>query len=129
MPLVYIKKWTKTKHAYLFRLSNRIVQVDFKDKSQIILSQALQLICYKNKKGETSQHPLATAMEADYPEMIKRLKYTKGILAYVKNGGSNHKDGNLSGNLARRLESDLNDPKTDANLIPLGSKGILNSRY
>ena len=26
-PLVYLKKWMKTKHAILFRLSNKIVQV------------------------------------------------------------------------------------------------------
>lgn len=28
----------KTKHAILFRLSNKIVQVDFTDKTEIILS-------------------------------------------------------------------------------------------
>lgn len=26
-PLVYLKKWMKTRHAILFRLSNKIVQV------------------------------------------------------------------------------------------------------
>jgi len=36
--LVYIKKWMKTKHAIMFRLSNKIVQVDFNDKTKIILS-------------------------------------------------------------------------------------------
>lgn len=28
-PLVYVKKWMRTNHALLFRLSNKIVQVDF----------------------------------------------------------------------------------------------------
>ena len=27
--LVYVKKWMKTKHAIMFRLSNRLVQVNF----------------------------------------------------------------------------------------------------
>merc|ERR1711974_255134 len=33
---VYVKKWMKTKHAIMFRLSNKIVQVNFTDKSEII---------------------------------------------------------------------------------------------
>lgn len=36
--LVHLKKWMKTRHAIMFRLSNKIIQVDFQDKSQIILS-------------------------------------------------------------------------------------------
>ena len=34
----YVKKWMKTKHAIMFRLSNKIVQVNFTDKTEIILS-------------------------------------------------------------------------------------------
>ena len=29
----YVKKWMKTKHAIMFRLSNKIVQVNFTDKT------------------------------------------------------------------------------------------------
>jgi polo-like kinase 1 len=97
MPLVYVKKWLKTKYAVLFRLSNRIVQVDFMDKTRIILSPTHQLVCYKNKKGDHSQHNLGTALEEEYPEMVKRLKYTKEILAYFKTVGHN-KDGEMNGN-------------------------------
>jgi polo-like kinase 1 len=28
-PIVYVKKWMRTKHAIMFRLSNKIVQVSF----------------------------------------------------------------------------------------------------
>jgi polo-like kinase 1 len=35
--LVYIKKWIKTRHAKLFRMSNKVVQVYFKDKTEILL--------------------------------------------------------------------------------------------
>ena len=28
-PPVYVKKWMRTKHAIMFRLSNKIVQVNF----------------------------------------------------------------------------------------------------
>jgi len=29
----YVKKWMKTKHAIMFRLSNKIVQVNFTDRT------------------------------------------------------------------------------------------------
>ena len=35
--MVYLKKWVRTKHAILFRLSNRTVQVIFYDHSEILL--------------------------------------------------------------------------------------------
>lgn len=88
--LNYIKKWMKTKYAFMFRLSNRLVQVDFTDKTQIILNPESQIVHYRNKKGERTQHPLTTALESDYAEMVKRLKYTKEILTHIHN--SNGKD-------------------------------------
>jgi len=84
-PLVYLKKWMKTRHAIMFRLSNKIVQVDFQDKTQIILSSESKLVTYVNKKGEPSQYPIATALESDNAEMAKRLKYTKEILTHMLN--------------------------------------------
>ena len=33
---IYLKKWMKTRHAIMFRLSNKIVQVDFQDKTKIV---------------------------------------------------------------------------------------------
>jgi polo-like kinase 1 len=84
-PLVYIKKWMKTKYAFMFRLSNRLVQVDFTDKTQIILSPENQVVHYRNKRGERTQHALGTALESEYAEMVKRLKYTKEILTHIHN--------------------------------------------
>jgi polo-like kinase 1 len=80
---IYVKKWMKTKHAVMFRLSNKVVQVNFTDKTEIILSSEKKLVTYVNKKGERSQHPLATALESNNPEMAKRLKYTKEILTHM----------------------------------------------
>jgi len=80
---IYVKKWMKTKHAVMFRLSNKVVQVNFTDKTEIILSSEKKMVTYVNKKGERSQHPLATALESNNPEMAKRLKYTKEILTHM----------------------------------------------
>ena len=82
---VYVKKWMKTKHAIMFRLSNKIVQVDFTDKTEIILSSENKMVTYVNKKGERSNYPLATALESSNTEMAKRLKYTKEILTHMLN--------------------------------------------
>jgi polo-like kinase 1 len=92
-PTVYVKKWMKTKHAIMFRLSNKIVQVNFTDKTEIILSSELKMVTYVNKKGERNNYPLATALESSNTEMAKRLRYTKEILTHMLNnnnpGGQN----------------------------------------
>jgi polo-like kinase 1 len=82
---VYVKKWMKTRHAIMFRLSNKIVQVNFTDKTEIILSSENKLVTYVDKKGERTNYPLATALESSNTEMAKRLKYTKEILTQMLN--------------------------------------------
>lgn len=77
---IYVKKWLKTKHAVMFRLSNKVVQVSFQDETEIILSSESKVITYVNKKGERLNYHLNTALESNNPEMIKRLKYTREIL-------------------------------------------------
>ena len=78
-----VKKWMRTKHAIIFRLSNKIVQVIFFDNTQIILHSEARAVTYVNKKGERSAHPLTTALESTNQEMTKRLKYTKDILTHM----------------------------------------------
>jgi polo-like kinase 1 len=82
----------------MFRLSNKIVQVNFTDKTEIILSSENKMVTYVNKKGERTNYPLATALESSNTEMAKRLKYTKEILTHMLNNNNNPqiKEGNLS---------------------------------
>ena len=58
----------------MFRLSNKIVQVNFTDKTEIILSSEEKMVTYVNKFGERSNYPLATALNSQNTEMAKRLK-------------------------------------------------------
>jgi len=92
---IYIKKWMKTRHAIMFRLSNKIVQVSFTDKTEIILSSENKLVTYVDKKGERTNYPLATALESNNTEMAKRLKYTKEILTHMLN--NNPQPGQVAG--------------------------------
>ncbi|OMJ88795.1 hypothetical protein SteCoe_9179 [Stentor coeruleus] len=82
---IYVKKWMRTRHAIMFRLSNKIVQVNFQDHTEIILSSESRMVTYVNKKGERNTFPLASALESSNLEMTKRLKYTKEILSSMLN--------------------------------------------
>jgi polo-like kinase 1 len=93
----------KTKHAIMFRLSNKIVQVNFTDKTEIILSSELKMVTYVNKKGERTNYPLATALESSNTEMAKRLRYTKEILTHMLNNNNNAQNPGIG-------SSDANNP-------------------
>jgi polo-like kinase 1 len=80
---IYVKKWMRTRHAIMFRLSNKIVQVCFQDHTEIILSSESRVVTYANKKGERTTYPLSSALESNNYEMTKRLKYTKDILTHM----------------------------------------------
>ena len=47
----FLKKWVRTRHAILFRLSNRTVQVLFFDRSEVLLSSEARMVTYVNKQG------------------------------------------------------------------------------
>lgn len=79
-PLTYIKKWLTTQHAVIFRLSNKVVQVYFQDKSELMLCSGTKQVVYIDKNSKITVFPLATAMESGNREMTKRLRYTKEIL-------------------------------------------------
>ena len=84
-PFTYVKKWMRTRHAIMFRLSNKIVQVCFQDHTEIILSSESRIVTYVNKKGDRSNYQLSNALDNSNYEMTKRLKYTKDILTHMLN--------------------------------------------
>lgn len=76
----YVKKWTRNKHAIMFQLSNKIVQVIFFDKTEAVLSSKSHMVTYIDKKGTTCSYPLSNVLDVPSPELAKRLRYTKDIL-------------------------------------------------
>jgi polo-like kinase 1 len=98
---VYVKKWMRTRHAIMFRLSNKIVQVCFQDHTEIILSSESRVVTYVNKKGERSTYPLNSALESNNYEMTKRLKYTKDILTHMLTLNNNQQGGAPPGTSSR----------------------------
>uniref|UniRef100_A0A7S2PIT0 Serine/threonine-protein kinase PLK n=1 Tax=Leptocylindrus danicus TaxID=163516 RepID=A0A7S2PIT0_9STRA len=96
---VYVKKWVRTRHAILFRLSDRTVQVVFFDHTEVILSAGARLVTYVDKMNNRTTFPLnsiatstSTATDgnmADFDfdqnsnfqaEIAKRLRYAKDIM-------------------------------------------------
>ena len=80
---IFVKKWLKTKQAMIFRFSNKIIQVCFKDKTQILIHTINKNINYTNKKGEITVYPINKALNSSNHEMNKRVKYTKEVLAHM----------------------------------------------
>lgn len=80
---IVVKKWMRTKHAIIFRLSNKIVQVIFFDNTEVILHSENRAVTYVNKKGERMYYSLESSMDSDNAEMTKRLKYTRQVLAHM----------------------------------------------
>ena len=98
----------KTKHAILFRLSNKIVQVSFLDQTEIILSSETKIVTYMDKKGQLSTYPLNTALDSNNYEMTKRLKYTKQILMHMltskSHGTGQQQSGNMTNSTAKHSQ-------------------------
>lgn len=76
----YVKKWMKNRHAIVFQLSNKIVQVVFFDRTEAVLSSRAHMVTYVDKKGQRLTYPLSSVLDVPSPELAKRLRYTKDIL-------------------------------------------------
>ena len=98
-PFIYVKKWMRTRDSIIFRLTNKIVQVSFQDKTEIIISREREskTVTYCNKKGERMTYLLSTALKMQNYEITKRLNYTKNILKHILNMKQQKKLGKDSG--------------------------------
>ena len=48
--MVYIRRWYRARHAVIFRLSNKSVQVIFVDQSEVLISSSKKKVVYTNKQ-------------------------------------------------------------------------------
>ena len=85
----YLKSWIRTPHAVLFRLSNKIIQVCFNDRSELIFSNVSKTVVYIKKDGQCSSHPMNNALELGDKDLVKRLKYSKDVLLKMLQGAKN----------------------------------------
>jgi polo-like kinase 1 len=79
-----MKQWLKTRHAIMFGLNNKMFQVNFFDKSCILLNTEYKTIHFTNKKNETFKDTLNNAMKNSDTELTRRIQYMKEILNSIK---------------------------------------------
>lgn len=84
--MIYLKKWVRTKHAILFRLSNGTVQVVFYDHTEVLLSNEATVVTYVDKKRNRTTYRLDEMSIDPTQEIGKRLKYAKDILKQLLPG-------------------------------------------
>jgi polo-like kinase 1 len=78
--MLHMDRWIRTKHAILFRLSDRSVQVIFHDKTEIFIMPDYASVTYTNKLKEKSTYHLPTVFQISRPDLKKRLRYVQEIL-------------------------------------------------
>lgn len=83
---VYLKKWVRTKHAILFRLSDQTVQIVFYDQTEVLLTPDERFVTYVDKKRNRCTYYLNDELVATNAELAKRLKYSKEILQQLISG-------------------------------------------
>lgn len=84
--LHYVKKWTRNKHAIMFQLSNKIVQIFFFDKTEAVLSTKSRMATYTDKTSQVCSYPLSNVWDVPNPELARRLRHTKDVLVTWMSG-------------------------------------------
>lgn len=97
--VVLVRKWFRTKHATIFVLSNKLVQVVFNDATEILLGGSVsefskEVVTWIDRKRKKKNFLLKTALDEDDADLQKKLKYAKDIILRLID---TDKDGNKSG--------------------------------
>ena len=89
LPL-HVKRWMRTKHALVFQLSNKVWQVVFQDKAEVILSAQTHLCHYISPQagGGVAVYPLGAIGEVSDEYVAKRLAYSKQVVIHMLGGGT-----------------------------------------
>ena len=78
---VYVRKWMRTRHSIIFRLSNNNFQVNFFDDTEVVLWADKRWVTYKGKNKVRATYELGEI--GNVPELTKRIKYVTDILSQL----------------------------------------------
>lgn len=86
----FLVKYMRTKHAIMFRLTNRIVQINFFDHSKLILSKDGLVVTFIDRDRQIHTMALSAVVDGAvakggrgvdrHADVISRLKYARDIL-------------------------------------------------
>jgi polo-like kinase 1 len=93
LPL-HVKRWMRTKHALVFQLSNKVWQVIFQDRTEVILSAQSHLCHFISPISGTgvTVYPLGSIGDVSDEYVAKRLAYSKQVVIHMLGGGSSTSD-------------------------------------
>lgn len=78
--ITYIKRFVKSSHAMIFFLSNKVIQVFFKDETEILFNLYENQITYLNKQNELVTVNNNDIAHSTDKELRKRVHYIKQTL-------------------------------------------------
>jgi hypothetical protein len=85
--LVYVKKWVRTKHAILFSLSNRTIQVIYYDQTELLLTPDIAYLTFVDKQRKRFTYNFTDDLVGASAEIEKRLRYAKDIMLQLLASG------------------------------------------
>jgi len=121
----YIKKWRLAKKAILLRNSNKVIQVIFQDKSELVLASGAGMVTFVNAKQQIKVFPLLqdSNLEIEDPSLFKRLQYAKEVLVQmIGNNTTGSGDSNeVQMAYVQKTEPDLDEPQFISNKMTSSS--------
>ena len=80
--IFFIKKFLISKNGVLFRLSNKLIQIFFIDKTEMSFSTETTKFLYMNKDGKEINRDIQDAINGTDKELINKIKISKNMLIY-----------------------------------------------
>lgn len=85
---VIVKKWLGTDHAIVFKLSNNLIQVNFTDRTELLLCSDSNTVVFTDKSQIATSYALDRALDYGNQELKYRIKYTKEVMNTLSQANS-----------------------------------------
>lgn len=88
--LALVRKWLRTKHAIVFRLTIGVVQINFFDHTKIVVDEPMDMVTYIGKSGAMVCYSLADIARSNHPsieDLASRLSYATDVVGHLINKG------------------------------------------
>ena len=81
--LVYIKKFMKAQYATMYRLNDKMIQVNFVDNTIILMNVKSKMVTYIKKNNNHIVFDLRNAFENQDASLTKRMNYIRGMIINI----------------------------------------------
>lgn len=89
--LVFIRQFIKTKHAYMFKSSQKILLTIFENNVELRFDSNEEILSFIDTKGRKSFWPISSALNTDNRELKKHLKYVEELFKKILQQNKNEK--------------------------------------